>query len=141
MFFALARFEIFIPEGRSLKAKRSVVNRIKERVRGRFRAAVAEVATQDLRQRGTLGVALIGTRPGALAEGLAAIRRLVEEDGRCQIVSWEPCIQAFSDVAGEAWDVAIAGGEAEDWEAENDGDRFYGPRAGRRDEAGAGEED
>ncbi|MCK4414472.1 MAG: DUF503 domain-containing protein [Candidatus Eisenbacteria sp.] len=127
MFFALSRFEIFIPEGRSLKAKRSVVNRIKERVRGRFRAAICEVGTQDLHQRGTLGVALVGLRPSALAEGLAAIRRLIEEDARCQIVSWEPCIHAFSDVAGD---------HPGDWDGETEGDRFYGPLWERRADRG-----
>jgi len=113
MFVAISRFEIFIPGGRSLKAKRSVVSSIKERVRSRFRAAVAEVDTQELWQRATLGVALVGQRPGALGDGLAAIRRLVEENSNCQLVSWDAEVRAFEDLRAAPGSRPCGTGEAE----------------------------
>src|SRR2546425_643912 len=53
------RMELHLPASHSLKAKRSVVNHVKERLRTRFNASVAEVDNQDLWQRATLGVAKI----------------------------------------------------------------------------------
>ena len=138
MFFALCRFEIFIPEGHSLKAKRSVLNRLKERLRVRFHAAVAEVGTQDLWQRGTLAAALVGPRPGGLEDGLAAMRRLVEEEPRCRITSWEERVEPFGE-GGTRFDQDAAGasggsdrgddpGAETDWEVPREGDEFFGPR-------------
>lgn len=135
MFFALCRFEIFIPEGHSLKAKRSVLNRIKERLRVRFRAAVAEVDGQDLWQRATLGAAMVGLRPAGLEEGLAAMRRLVEEEPRCQILVWETRIEPFGGLGGEIRGASSGPGatgtepaeEAWRWEEPDEDDEHYGP--------------
>jgi len=130
MFFALCRCEVFLPEGRSLKAKRSVMNRIKDRLRTRFRASVAEVATQDLHQRGTFGIALAGMRPGPLQEGLAAMRLLIEDDPRCQVVVWETRIASWADepAGGAGADRDRAGEEpGADWDAREPDDECFGP--------------
>lgn len=97
MFVAVSRFEIHIPGERSLKGKRSVVTGMKERLRARFRAAVSEVGNQELWQRAVLGAALVGTSPEALHAGLAAMRRMIEENPRCQLLSWEGRVSAFED--------------------------------------------
>lgn len=123
MFFALCRVEIFIPESRSLKAKRSVLKGLKERLRARFHAAVAEIDSQDLWQRGTLGVALVGAHAGGLEAGLAAMRRLVEAEPRCQIVAWDARIEPFDpDAAGSP---PLDAGPA--WDEFEEGDEFFGP--------------
>ena len=123
MFFALCRFEIFIPEARSLKAKRSVLNGLKERLRARFHAAVSEIDTQDLWQRGTLGVALVGGHPGGLEAGLAAMRRLVEEEPRCQIVAWDARVEPFDRDAT----ASAPPGAGRAWDEFEEGDEFFGP--------------
>jgi len=134
MFFALCRCELFLPEGRSLKAKRSVVHGLKERLRARFHASVAEVDGQDLHQRAVLGIALVGQRPSALADGLAAMRRLVELEPRCQILAWETRVEPFTGEAAEAPE-----GRAAAWDEPEDGDEWFGP-AGRREAPKPGEE-
>ncbi|MFH1143465.1 MAG: DUF503 domain-containing protein [Candidatus Eisenbacteria bacterium] len=157
MFLAVSRFEIFIPCGRSLKAKRSVVVGLKERLRARFHAAVSEVDTQELWQRATLGVCLVGTRPAALAAGLAAVRRLVEENSRCQLTSWEGRVLAFTDLAeradfirsaGETDGTADAGSDGPAdretaWYETQEGDEVYGAweRPTREDDDEAPPED
>jgi len=123
MFFALCRCELFIPEGRSLKAKRSVVHGLKERLRARFHASVAEVGGQDLHQRAVLGIALIGLHPSALSDGLAAMRRLVELESRCQILAWDTRVEPFTaETAETADDRAVA------WDEPEEGDELYGPQ-------------
>jgi len=122
MFFALCSCEIFIPEGRSLKAKRSVVHGLKERLRARFHASVAEVGGQDLHQRAVLGIALIGMHPSALTEGLAAMRRVVEQEPRCQILAWETRVEPFAPGEGPGAPAA--------WDQAESGDEFFGPHWG-----------
>ena len=51
--------EIQIPYAHSLKEKRAVLRKMKDRLRSRFNVAVAELDHQDVWQRATLGVVSI----------------------------------------------------------------------------------
>jgi hypothetical protein len=51
--------EIQIPYSHSLKEKRAVVLKLRDRLRARFNVAVAELDHQDVWQRATLGVVSI----------------------------------------------------------------------------------
>ncbi len=51
--------ELALYEAMSLKDKRRVLASLKDRLRGSFNAAVAEVDHQDARQRATLAVAMV----------------------------------------------------------------------------------
>jgi uncharacterized protein len=51
--------EIQIPYAHSLKEKRAVLRKIKDRLRARFNVAVAELDHQDVWQRATIGVVSI----------------------------------------------------------------------------------
>jgi uncharacterized protein len=56
--------EIQIPYAHSLKERRAVLRKIKDRLRARFNVAVAELNNQDVWQRATLGVVSISdSRP------------------------------------------------------------------------------
>jgi hypothetical protein len=59
MFVAAARVEIHIHGSRSLKAKRGVVQSIKQRVRNEFNVSIAEVGGQDTWQIAVLGLAAV----------------------------------------------------------------------------------
>jgi len=48
---ALLTLDVHIPEAHSLKDKRMVVRRLKDRLRSNFNVAVAEVEHQELWQR------------------------------------------------------------------------------------------
>jgi uncharacterized protein YlxP (DUF503 family) len=76
---ALLSVELFLPMSQSLKDKRMVLRRLKDRV-GALNVAVAEVAHQDLWQRAGLGIVTVATsETGAeqtLASALAEIERL-----------------------------------------------------------------
>jgi len=83
------RLEIHIPASDSLKAKRSVMNHVKERVRSRFNAAVAEIDHQDLWQRATLGVAVVGGESGVLDRVLRDILACVESEVRLSVLDYQ----------------------------------------------------
>ena len=51
--------EIQIPYAHSLKEKRAVLRKMRDRLRGRFNVAVAELDHQDVWQSATLGVVSI----------------------------------------------------------------------------------
>ena len=60
MIVGAAIVEIHVHGSQSLKAKRGVVQSIRQRVRNRFDIAVSEVGGQGLWQRAQLGLAAVG---------------------------------------------------------------------------------
>lgn len=88
MFLGVVTIELFIPHSESLKAKRSVVTGLKERLK-RLNASVAEVDGQDLWQRATLGLALVGQSAAPLEAAVNEARRIVEREYRAQIVAFD----------------------------------------------------
>ena len=57
----LLTLEIHIPDAHSLKEKRVLVRKMKDRLRARFNVAVAELDHQDLWQRSVLGIVSIAS--------------------------------------------------------------------------------
>jgi uncharacterized protein YlxP (DUF503 family) len=76
--------EIQIPWAHSLKEKRAILRKMRDRLRSRFNVAVAELDHTDLWQRATLGVAAIsGSRPileEVLRRALAEAERTLGDD-------------------------------------------------------------
>jgi len=89
MFVGIVRIELHIPGAASLKDKRVVVRALKERIRHRVHAAVAEVDYQDLWQRAALGVAVVSGESSHVAEMLQAVRNLVESTVTAQVLDWQ----------------------------------------------------
>lgn len=61
MTVGIARITFRLHGNQSLKEKRKVVKSLVEKSRHRFNVSVAEVADQNLHQRATIGVAVIGS--------------------------------------------------------------------------------
>ncbi len=78
--------ELLLPGSASLKDKRMVLNRLKDRVRGRFNASVAEVDHQDTWRRARIGVAVVSHEGSGCRDILAAIQRLIESDERVLVL-------------------------------------------------------
>jgi uncharacterized protein len=89
MFVGIARIELHLPGSSSLKDKRSVVRGLKDRIRHRVQAAVAEVDHQDLWQRASLGVSVVSGDRGQVDSMLQSVRRLVESTYEAQLLEWE----------------------------------------------------
>ena len=71
MRIAVLHVEMHFPYARSLKDKRMVLRRVKDRLQ-KFNVAVAEVEHQDLWQRATLGIVAISTPTEHVEQSLAA---------------------------------------------------------------------
>ncbi|HEX5110958.1 MAG TPA: DUF503 domain-containing protein [Vicinamibacterales bacterium] len=71
MVIAVLRVELHIPYAQSLKDKRMVLRRVKDRLQ-KFNVATAEVEHQELWQRAGLGVVAISTTTEHVEQMLAA---------------------------------------------------------------------
>ena len=67
---ALLTLDIHLPDAHSLKDKRMVVRRVKDRLRSKFNVAAAEVDHQDLWQRSQISVVTVGPDENYLLEML-----------------------------------------------------------------------
>ena len=81
--------QIYIGDSHSLKDKRRILNSLKERIRNRFNAAVAEVDDHALWQRAALGVAVVSSTVEHCDEMLTKIVNLIEGDPRVQILDYQ----------------------------------------------------
>lgn len=79
IFITLMTVELMIPHAQSLKDKRREVQGLRDRIRQRFNASVAEVGYHDKWQRSVLAVCLVGGDKRQLESDKTRIRRLCEE--------------------------------------------------------------
>ncbi len=77
MIVGLLSIELHLAGARSLKDKRAVLRRLKDRV-GQLNVAVAEVAYHDLWQRAGLGVVSIGVDRESTERSLDAVVSVIE---------------------------------------------------------------
>ncbi|MGI9023213.1 MAG: DUF503 domain-containing protein [Acidimicrobiales bacterium] len=71
------RFEVHIPQSRSLKEKRAAVKPVVEGIRQRFSLSVAEVGYQDKWQRALIGVAVVSGSHAQAAQVVDTLERWV----------------------------------------------------------------
>jgi uncharacterized protein len=77
MVVGLLSVELFLPGAQSLKDKRMVLRRIKDRL-AKFNVSVAETEHQDLWQRAGLGIVTISTSQAHAEQELAAVANEIE---------------------------------------------------------------
>lgn len=87
VFLTLLTIELMIPHAQSLKDKRREVRGLKDRIRGKFNASVAEVGYQDKWQRAVLAICLVGNDKRKLESDTARIQTLCEEFVDVEIVA------------------------------------------------------
>jgi uncharacterized protein YlxP (DUF503 family) len=73
----LLSVQFHIPDARSLKDKRMVLRRVKDRLK-KFNVSVAETDHQDLWQRARLDIVAVSTTTVAVDQALAAVATEIE---------------------------------------------------------------
>ena len=81
--------DLHLPASHSLKDKRSILNHVKDRLRSRFNAAVADVGPQDLWQRASLGVAVVGAESAVLERVLREVLAAIEQEDRLAVLDYQ----------------------------------------------------
>jgi uncharacterized protein YlxP (DUF503 family) len=78
MFVGVLRLTCHIPHARSLKDKRMVVRKFRDRIRARFDVSIAEVDAQDLLQKAVFGVAVVSGDAAVCDSVMANVARAAE---------------------------------------------------------------
>ncbi|MEE2731510.1 MAG: DUF503 domain-containing protein [Pseudomonadota bacterium] len=86
-----SEFELYIPYSQSLKQKRQVVQRLRDRLRQQFNVSVAEVACQEEWQRAGMALVMVGSSRRQLESQQNALEAFVLEvvDAEVQWLSRE----------------------------------------------------
>lgn len=82
MLVGTLRLRLIMRGSRSLKDKRRTVRSVKDRIRSKFNASVAEIASLELHQVAELGVAVVGNDRTYLQSVLSQIANLVALQAR-----------------------------------------------------------
>src|SRR5260370_20175649 len=106
MVVGVCRITLMVGESHSLKEKRMVLRRIKDRVRQKYNVAIAEVGDQDLWQSAQLGFAVVSNERGftqamvqkvlAFVEALAVAK--ITDDEQDYVVYGEEELSSSGDV-------------------------------------------
>lgn len=99
MTVGIARLTLFLPEAHSLKEKRMVLRRVKDRARQKFNLAIAEVGDNDVWQRALLGVAVLGSGRRFVESALDEVVRFVR--GEAEVTNVEREIQTMNDTLAQ----------------------------------------
>jgi hypothetical protein len=99
MTVGLARLTLFLPDSHSLKEKRMVLRRIKDRARQKFNLSIAEVGDNELWQRTVLGAAIVGNDRRFVESALDEIVRFVRDEA--EVTNVEREIQSYNDALAE----------------------------------------
>jgi len=95
MYVGVAQLDLVIDASHSLKEKRMVIRRIKDRVRERLGVIVNEVGALDQWQRAQLGFAVVSGERGKAGELVDEVVRCVRENGDAQLVAVARELQTF----------------------------------------------
>jgi uncharacterized protein len=91
----MAKLSLVIDQSHSLKEKRMVLRRIKDRVRERAHVVLSEVGSQDIWQRAELGCAVASSDRQKALEVIDEVVRLAMSAGGAQIVGIAKDVMTF----------------------------------------------
>lgn len=97
MHVGVMRLSLHVPHARSLKDKRSVVRRFRDRVRARFDVSIAEVDAQDLLQRAVFGVSVVSADQAVCERLLEQVAREAEVQPEAVLLDRSTEILSFGD--------------------------------------------
>lgn len=93
----VCRLTLLAPQCHSLKEKRSVIRKIKDRTRARFHLSLSEVGAQNTWQRVVLGFALVGSERRVVENGLGDVVSSIEAMGLASLAEVEREFLTYGD--------------------------------------------
>ncbi len=89
MVVGLLLVDVYIPESNSLKEKRSVLKRLKDRIRNKFNVSVAEIDDHDIWRRAKIGIAHVSSSGKFSTKELQKVASFLESDFQVQVLDYE----------------------------------------------------
>lgn len=97
MFVGVLRLTFHVPHARSLKDKRRVVQKFRDRIRARFDVSIAEVAEQDVLQRAVFGVSVVSSDAAVCDSVLQQVAHVAETQEDAVLTERETEVVTFGD--------------------------------------------
>jgi uncharacterized protein YlxP (DUF503 family) len=97
MFVGVLRLTFHVPHARSLKDKRRIVLRFRDRIRSRFDVSIAEVEAQDKLQRAIFGVTVVSSEAAVCDSVLEQVARAAETQEDAVLTDRQTEIVSFGD--------------------------------------------
>lgn len=86
MLVGTLHLQVYIPGATSLKDKRNVVKGMITKVQNRFNVSIAELHSEDLWQRATIGVAIIGDDREHIERQLQLVLNFLDAEPRWEVI-------------------------------------------------------
>lgn len=118
MHVGVCRFALVVAHSHSLKEKRSVVRKLRDRVRERFQILLVEVGGQDTWQRAELAFSVLTATRDAAGAALTGVLGFVANQGIGEIAAVKREVVGFGDdwfSDAEAWAAPAEGEGGDDW--------------------------
>ena len=88
MIVGICEVELHIWNSLSLKDKRRVMNRIKDKIRNSFNVAVAEVGDDNVWQKARLGIACVGGERKWVERIVNGVRELLQKEPDVEVINF-----------------------------------------------------
>lgn len=118
MFVGVCRFALLIAHSHSLKEKRSVVRKLRDRVRERFHIGLVEVGGQDTWQRAELAFSVLTSGRDTAEAAVNGVLGFVAHQGTGEIAAVKREVVAFGEdwfTDAAPWHASAAPAEGDDW--------------------------
>lgn len=79
MFVGICSLDLLMAENHSLKGKRQVLRRVKDRVQNTFNVSIAEVGSLDAWQRSTLGISCVSADRPQVERQLSKVVSFIDD--------------------------------------------------------------
>ena len=89
--------ELWIPEVRSLKEKRSILTKLIKRTQNEFNISIAEVGEQDVWKRARVGFSMVGNDRRLINAKTDHLLKFVEELNLAEVIGSKTEIMSFSE--------------------------------------------
>jgi uncharacterized protein YlxP (DUF503 family) len=88
MIVGVCTIELYLGDSGSLKSKRQILRKLKDRTKNAFNVSISEIDHHDLWQRTTLGVAIITTDTRFANRVLCKVVDFIAKEPRAEILDW-----------------------------------------------------
>lgn len=95
MFVGVARVVLLIHSAYSLKEKRSVLSRIKDRVRAKFNVSIAEVGDNDVWNRAEIGIVMAGNDHSYINSVLDKVMAFIDDMNLAEVGETDLTIEHY----------------------------------------------
>ncbi len=92
MLLGICTANLYFPDSRSLKDKRSIIKGLKLRIRNNFNVSVSEINNHDLWKNTTLGIACVGNEKRYLNDVLNEVIKFIEHQNKLQVINFKTTI-------------------------------------------------